>query len=151
MILYMDNFIEVEMHDKENNQIVAICSENDLAFENLEQEKSSFDIVKKEACMFLYPCEQEGTIDTSCPFLFIDQQVVFTHILQDTFSFLLETLEKYTFMSYLESISEICSSKWMSFHIGFNFQFEFPLIRVMQGIQSVDKVLAWLHWIFDFT
>jgi len=31
------------MHDKENNQTVAICSENDLAFENLEQEKSAFE------------------------------------------------------------------------------------------------------------
>jgi hypothetical protein len=60
MVLYMDNFIEVEMHDKENNQTVANCSENDLAFENLEQEKSTFeekDTVKKEACMLLYTCE----------------------------------------------------------------------------------------------
>jgi hypothetical protein len=154
MVLYMENFIEVEMHDKENNQTVSICSENDLAFENLEQEKSTFeekDTVKKEACMLLYTCEQEGTIDTGCPFLFIDQQVVFTHILQDPFAFLLETSEKETFMSYLESVSGIGSSKWMSFQIGFNFQFEFPLSRVMQGIQSVDKVLAWMHWIFYFT
>jgi hypothetical protein len=30
----MDNFIEVEMHDKENNQTVAFCFENDLALEN---------------------------------------------------------------------------------------------------------------------
>ena len=60
MVLYMDNFIEVEMHDKENNQIVSFCSENDLAFENLEQEKSAFeetDTMKKEACMLLYTCE----------------------------------------------------------------------------------------------
>jgi hypothetical protein len=56
MVLYMENFIEVEMHDKENNQTVAICFENDLAFENLEQDKSTFeenDTVKKEACMLL--------------------------------------------------------------------------------------------------
>jgi hypothetical protein len=154
MVLYMDNFIEVEMHDKENNQTISICSENDLAFENLEQEPSTFeekDTVKKEACMLLYTCEHEGTINTSCPFLFINQKVVFTYILQDPFSFLLETSEKETFMSYLESVSGIGSSKWMSFQIGFNFQFEFPLSRVMQGIRSVDKVFAWLHWIFYFT
>jgi hypothetical protein len=67
---------------------ISIYSEKDLAFENLEQEKSAFeenDTVKKEACILLYTCEQEGTIDTSCPFLFIDQQVVFTHILQYPF------------------------------------------------------------------
>jgi hypothetical protein len=76
---------------------------------------------------------------------------VFTHILQDPFAFMLETLEKEIFMSYLESFSGFGSSKCMSLHIGFNFQFELPLSRVMQGIQSVDKVLAWLHWIFDVT
>ena len=38
MVLYMDNFIDVEIHDKENINIVSISSENDLAFENLEQE-----------------------------------------------------------------------------------------------------------------
>jgi hypothetical protein len=54
-------------------------------------------------------------------------------------------------MSHLQSVNGIGSSKWTSFHIGFNFQFELPLSRVMQGIQSVDKVLAWLHWIFDVT
>ena len=43
MVLYMDNFIEVEMHDKENNQIVSICSKNDVAFENLEQQPSAFE------------------------------------------------------------------------------------------------------------
>ena len=94
VVLYMDNFIEVEMHDKENNKIVSICSENDLSFENLEQEKSTFeekDAVKKETCMLLYTCEKEGTIDIGCPFLFINQQVVFTNILQDHFSFILET------------------------------------------------------------
>jgi hypothetical protein len=61
--------------------------------------------------------------------------VVFTHILEDPFEFLLETSKKETFMSYLESVSGIGSSKWMNFQIGFNFQFEFPLSRVMQGIQ----------------
>ena len=48
------------MHDKENNQIVSICSENDLSFENLEQEKSTFeekDAVQQEDCMLLYTCE----------------------------------------------------------------------------------------------
>jgi hypothetical protein len=148
MVLYMDNIIEVEMHDKENNQIVAICSQDDLASEILEQEKSTYeeiDTVKKEVCRFLYTYQHERTIDTCCPFLFIDQQVVFTHILQNPFAFLLETSEKETFMSYLESVSEIGSSKWMSFQIGFNFQFELPLSRVMQGIQSVNKILAWLH------
>jgi hypothetical protein len=67
MVLYMENFIEVEIHDKENNQTVFFCSENDLAFENLEQEKSAFeekDTLKKEACMLLYTCEHEGTINT---------------------------------------------------------------------------------------
>jgi hypothetical protein len=154
MVLYMDNFIEVEMHDKENNQNVSFCSEHDLAFENLEQEKSAFeekDTVKKEACMFLYNCEHEGTIDACCPFFFIDKQVIFTHRIQDPFASLLETSEKETFMSYLQSDSGIGSSKWMRFQIGFNFQYEFPLSRVMQGIQSVDKVLIWLHWIFDVT
>jgi hypothetical protein len=84
MVLYMKNFIEVEMHDKENNHIVAIFSENDIAFENLEQEKSAFeekDTMNKKTCMLLYICEHEGTIDIVCPFFFIDQQVVFTHIL----------------------------------------------------------------------
>jgi hypothetical protein len=139
MVLYMDNFIEVEIHDKENNHIVAIFSENDLAFEKLEQEQSTFeenDTVKKQVCRFLYTCEQ---------------QVVFTHILQDPFEFLLEISYKETFMSYLESISGIGSSKWMSFQIGFNFQFELPLSRVMQRIQSIEKVILWLHWIFYFT
>jgi hypothetical protein len=150
----MENFIEVEMYDKENNQTVVICSENDLAFENLEQETTSYeenDIVKKESCMLLYTCEHEGTINTCCPFLFIDQQVIFTHILQDPFTFLLETSKKETFMSYLELVSGIGSSKRMSFEIGFNFQFEFPLSRVMQGIRSVYNVLSWTHWIFYFT
>jgi hypothetical protein len=59
--------------------------------------------------MLLYTCEKEGIIDTTCPFLFIDQQVVFTHILQDPFAFLLETSEKDTFMSCLEPISGIGS------------------------------------------
>jgi hypothetical protein len=36
IVLYMENFIEVEMHDKENNHTVFICFENDLSFENLE-------------------------------------------------------------------------------------------------------------------
>jgi hypothetical protein len=61
--------------------------------------------------MFLYTCEHEGTIDAGCPFLFIDQQVIFTHRLQDPFAFLLETSEKETFMSYLQSDSGIGSSK----------------------------------------
>jgi hypothetical protein len=107
--------------------------------------------MKKEACTLLYTCAQEGTINTCHPFLFIDQQVIFTHMLQDPFPFLLETSEKETFMSYLQSITGIASSKWMSFQIGFNFHFELPLSRVMQGIQYVDKVLAWMHWIFDVT
>jgi len=119
MVLYMENFIEVEMHDKENNQTVSICSENDLAFENLEQEPSAFeerDTLNKEACMLLYTCEQEETIDIGySPFIFINQQVVFTHILQYTFSFLLETSKKETFMGYLELVSGIGSSKWMIF------------------------------------
>jgi hypothetical protein len=112
MVLYIDNFIEVEMNYKENNHTISIYSENDLAFENLQQEKSTFeekDTVKKEACMLLYTCEQEGTIDTTCPFLFINQKVVFTHILQDPFAFLLETSEKETFMSCLKSVSGIGS------------------------------------------
>ena len=71
--------------------------------------------------------------------------MAFTHIIQDPFAFLLETLEKETFMSYLESVCGIGSSKWMSFQIGFNFQFELSLRKVMQGIQLVDKVLSWLH------
>jgi hypothetical protein len=96
MVIYMENFIEVEMNDKVNNQNVSICSENDLSFENLEQEKLAFeekDTVNKEACMLLYICEQEGTIGTCYPFLFINQQVVLKHILQDHFSFLLEKKE----------------------------------------------------------
>jgi hypothetical protein len=97
MVLNMENFMEVEMHDKDNNQTVSFCSENDLAFENLEQEKSRFeekDTVKKEACMLLYTCEHEGTIDTCYPFILIDKQVIFTHMLQDPFAFMLETSEK---------------------------------------------------------
>jgi hypothetical protein len=35
----------------------------------------------------------------------------------------------------------------MSFQIGFNFKFDLPL---SMGIQLVDKVLSWLHWIFLF-
>jgi hypothetical protein len=121
MVLYIENFTEVEMNDKENNHTISIYSEKDLAFENLEQEKSTFeenDTMKKEACILLYTCEQEGTIDTSCPLVFIDQQVVFTHILQYPFSFLLETSEKETFMS---CIKWNWFFKWMSFQIGFNF------------------------------
>jgi hypothetical protein len=59
MLLYVENFIEVEMHDKENNQIISMCSKNDFALENLE-EKSAFeekDTMKKEVCRFLYTCE----------------------------------------------------------------------------------------------
>ena len=76
VVLYMENFIEVEMYDKENTQVVFIFCENDLAFENLEQEKSTFeekDTLKKESCMLLYTCEHEGTIDTCCPFIFFYQ------------------------------------------------------------------------------
>jgi hypothetical protein len=50
MVLYIENFIEVEMNDKKNNHTISIYSDNDLAFENLEQEKSAFeekDTVKK--------------------------------------------------------------------------------------------------------
>jgi hypothetical protein len=35
MVLYIEIFIKVEMHDTKNNQIVSICSYNDLSFENL--------------------------------------------------------------------------------------------------------------------
>ena len=71
--------------------------------------------------MLLYSCEQEETIDIDHPFLFIDQQVVFTHVLQDPFAFMLETSEKETLMSCLESICGFGFSKWMSFRIEFNF------------------------------
>jgi hypothetical protein len=39
---------------------ISIYSEKDLAFENLEQEKSTFeekDAVQQEDCMLLYTCE----------------------------------------------------------------------------------------------
>jgi hypothetical protein len=141
-----------DMYDEESGQILAICSDSDIEVKDLEQNPST---VKKETGISFCACKQEEILDTSYPFLCIDQQVVFTHVLQDPFVVLLdlETSEKEILMGYLESVSGLGSLKWMSFEVKDNFQFElssrrfftFLLSKDMQGIQMVDKVLAWLH------
>jgi len=76
------NFL-FDIHVDDNDQIMAICFESDLEAKHVERKLST---VKEETGTSFYACEQKETIGIgSLPFV-IDQQVVFTHDLQDPFA-----------------------------------------------------------------
>jgi hypothetical protein len=97
--------------------------------------------------------------DVGFPFLFGEQQGEFNHIFQDPFASLLETSEREILGICLRLVSGYNSSEKMSFGVGVKLLFELPpqrpfiffLSKSMQRVQTMDKILTWLHWVFDFT
>jgi hypothetical protein len=94
--------------------------------------------------MFLFSHKKEAIIDVEFPFIFY-QQVVVIHVLQDTFSFLLEKLEKKSFLAFLQSFSGF---KCMSFEIGFKMEFKFPFYNYLFLLkESVRRIQVSSHLI----
>lgn len=66
---------------------------------------------------------------------------------------------EHSFATFLELVRMTKLSYFVNNEFVFKLLFEWPLSRYfililnkeIQGIQLVDKMLAWLHWAFDFT
>ena len=91
--------------------------------------------------------EQKKIICTLTPSFIIDHQVVFTHILQDPFAACLQSMNELKFSDLVNDGTDL---KLLD-ALPLIRYFLFPLKKHMQGIQPVDKMLEWLHWIFHFT
>jgi len=133
------NFL-LDMDDKENNQPVVICFENDLEVEGIEREQLAH---KDEAYLSLFSHHQNS---------------VTIYAFEDCFAFMLETSENDNLVAFLESINGFSFSRWMSFEIGFKFQFKLPLSNFfcllkesVSRKQSNNHFLSWLHWNFEIT
>ena len=131
---------------------------DEIDFEVEDLEQKSF-VVKKEVAIFSYVYEKKKKLDTGFPSLFVKQQGEFNPIFQDPFLSLLEIPKKEVFGIYLGIISEHNSLEKMSFEVGVKFMFVlssqrpfiFFLSTSIQRVQTINKILIWLHWIFEFT
>jgi hypothetical protein len=94
--------------------------------------------------------------NTGCLSLFIEQQGELNHVFQDPFVSLLKLSEQEFLGIYLGIISEHDSSERMSFKAEVKLLFVLSSQRpfggtIIQRVQTMNKILTWLHWIFDFT
>ena len=139
-----------------SGQIITTPYEVDVEVKDVEKISSC---LKEEFSIIPRDFEERKLSDAGFPPLLIKQQEVFNHIVQYPFSLLLETSEGEVFKVCLRLTSEYNLLDRASFQAKIHFQFALLLSRfcflpLKKGLlisQSMNTMLTWLHWIFDFS